>query len=115
MKKLVSFFLCLVLSLCATYSVALAAVDDGDVFTAEQIEYYKSLGLQGTTVNVYNWGEYISDGSEDSMDVVSEFERLTGATVNYTNYESNENMYSKLGVDGVVEMVSAYMKVIGRN
>ena len=26
MKKLVSFFLCLVLSLCATYSVALAAV-----------------------------------------------------------------------------------------
>lgn len=112
MKKLVSFFLCLVLSLCATYSVALAAVDDGDVFTAEQIEYYKSLGLQGTTVNVYNWGEYISDGSEDSMDVVSEFERLTGATVNYTNYESNENMYSKLAGGGVsydVVVPSDYM------
>ena len=100
------------LSLCATYSVALAAVDDGDVFTAEQIEYYKSLGLQGTTVNVYNWGEYISDGSEDSMDVVSEFERLTGATVNYTNYESNENMYSKLAGGGVsydVVVPSDYM------
>lgn len=112
MKKLVSFLLCLVLSLCATYSVALAAVDDDDVFTAEQIEYYKSLGLQGTTVNVYNWGEYISDGSEDSMDVVSEFERLTGATVNYTNYESNENMYSKLAGGGVsydVVVPSDYM------
>jgi len=40
-------------------------------------------------------------GSEDSMDAVSEFERLTGAKVNYTNYESNENMYSKLAGGGV--------------
>ena len=35
------------------------------------------------------------------MNVVSEFERLTGAKVNYTNYESNENMYSKLSGGGV--------------
>ena len=26
------------------------------------------------TLNVYNWGEYISDGSEDSYDTVKEFE-----------------------------------------
>ena len=32
-------------------------------------------GGETLTLNVYNWGEYISDGSEDSMDVVSEFER----------------------------------------
>lgn len=101
MKKIISFFLCLVLSLCTTYSVALAADDGSETFTAEQKEYYKNLGLQGTTVNVYNWGEYISDGSEDSLDVVSEFQKLTGATVNYTNYESNENMYSKLAGGGV--------------
>jgi len=45
---------------------------------------------------VYNWGEYISDGSEGSLDVNAEFERLTGITVNYTTYDSNEAMYSKL-------------------
>ena len=27
------------------------------------------------TLNVYNWGEYISDGSDDLMDVNAEFER----------------------------------------
>ena len=27
------------------------------------------------TLNVYNWGEYISDGSEDSYDTISEFEK----------------------------------------
>ena len=26
------------------------------------------------TLNVYNWGEYISDGSEDTLDVNKEFE-----------------------------------------
>ena len=35
------------------------------------------------------------------MDVVREFEKLTGAKVNYTNFESNENMYSKLSGGGV--------------
>ena len=35
------------------------------------------------------------------MDVVHEFERLTGAKVNYSNFESNENMYSKLIGGGV--------------
>ncbi len=50
----------------------------------------------GTTLNVFNWGEYISDGSDDSLDVNAEFEKLTGIHVNYLNYESNEAMYAKL-------------------
>ena len=50
----------------------------------------------GTTLNVFNWGEYISDGSDDSLDVNAEFEKLTGIKVNYLNYESNEAMYAKL-------------------
>ena len=29
---------------------------------------------QNITLNVYNWGEYISDGEDDSMDVIQEFE-----------------------------------------
>lgn len=98
MKKILSFLLTFVLVIAPTYLIAYA---DDEVFTDEQIEYYKNLGLQGTTINVYNWGEYISDGGDGSMDVVSEFERLTGAKVNYTNFESNENMYSKLAGGGV--------------
>lgn len=98
MKKLITFFLSLVI---AVLPVSIISFAEDDLFTQEQINYYASLGLQGTTVNVYNWGEYISDGSEGSMDVVHEFERLTGAKVNYTNYESNENMYSKLSGGGV--------------
>lgn len=92
-----------------------AAFADEEIFSEEQLSYYRNLGLQGQTVNVYNWGEYISDGAEDSMNVIGEFERLTGAKVNYTNYESNENMYSKLSGGGVsydVIVPSDYM--IGR-
>ncbi|MBO5211934.1 MAG: extracellular solute-binding protein [Clostridia bacterium] len=65
------------------------------------------------TVNVYNWGEYISDGGEDedgvaSVDVNKEFEkyyskylseqkgRKIKVKVNYTTYASNEDLYAKL-------------------
>lgn len=68
------------------------------LFSKETEAYYKSLGLEGTTLNVYNWGEYISD---EGVDVVKEFERLTGCNVNYDTFESNENMYSKLSGGGV--------------
>lgn len=98
MKRFIAVLICAVLVLSA---FSLLTYADDEYFSNEQIEYYKNLGLQGTTVNVYNWGEYISDGSEGSMDVISEFERLTGCTVNYTNFESNENMYSKLTGGGV--------------
>ena len=68
--------------------------------------------LKGTTLNVYNWGEYISDGSEGSLDVNKAFEEKYGIKVNYTNYESNENMYNKLksgGADYDVVIPSDYM------
>ncbi|MBP3919244.1 MAG: spermidine/putrescine ABC transporter substrate-binding protein [Clostridia bacterium] len=58
------------------------------------------------TLNVYNWGEYISDGSEDSYDVNAAFEEWFNENyaeeygfsvkVNYTTYASNEDMYNKL-------------------
>ena len=106
------FLAVLMIVLALTASFPFTAFADDEVFTQEQIDYQKNVGLQGTTGNVYNWGEYISDGGEGSMDVVSEFERLTGATVNYTNFESNENMYSKLvggGVSYDVIVPSDYM------
>ena len=100
MRKLLSLFFAAVL-LTLTLIPCLTASAKDKYFSDEQVNYYKNLGLKGTTINVYNWGEYISDGSDGSMDVVKEFERLTGANVNYTNFESNENMYSKLAGGGV--------------
>ena len=99
MKRALSFVLSLLLLSSSFSAITVFAQDK--VFSQEQVEYYKNLGLQGTTVNVYNWGEYISDGEDGSLDAVKEFERLTGAKVNYSNFESNENMYSKLSGGGV--------------
>lgn len=100
MKKCISLLLSL-LVISALLLPSSAAFAKDKYFSDEQVKYYKSLGLEGTTINVYNWGEYISDGSDGLMDVVAEFERLTGIKVNYTNFESNENMYSKLSGGGV--------------
>ena len=54
------------------------------------------------TLNVYNWGEYISDGSEGTLDVNAAFEQYyldnygVKVKVNYTTYASNEDMYAKI-------------------
>lgn len=59
-------------------------------------------GKDTLTLNVYNWGEYISDGSEDSFDTIREFETWyeetygQKVTVNYSTYASNEDMYNKI-------------------
>jgi spermidine/putrescine transport system substrate-binding protein len=64
-------------------------------------------GSSVTTLYVYNWGEYISDGSEGSVDVNSEFEKwyyeTYGERVNvvYSTYSSNEDMYAKLTSESV--------------
>lgn len=62
----------------------------------KKLESEYSTSLAGTTLNVFNWGEYISDGSDDTLNVIEAFEQTTGIEVNYDNYDSNETMYSKL-------------------
>ncbi len=57
--------------------------------------------LKGTTLYVYNWGEYISDGSDDSLDVNKAFEEKYGIKVVYDTYDNNEAMYAKLNGGGV--------------
>ncbi len=47
-------------------------------------------------INVFNWGDYISLGEGGSMNVLDEFEKRTGIKVNYTTYETNEEMYNVL-------------------
>ena len=58
-------------------------------------------GGEKIVLNVYNWGEYISDGSEDSLDVNAAFEEYCASLglnveVNYSTYASNEDMFNKL-------------------
>ena len=55
---------------------------------------------RGVTINVYNWGEYISNGVEGTLDVNAEFTRRTGIDVNYTTFDTNESLYSKLAGGG---------------
>lgn len=53
-------------------------------------------GHEGETLNIINWGEYISDGSEGSLDVIKAFEKYSGMNVNYTTLASCEDMYAKI-------------------
>ena len=53
------------------------------------------------TINVYNWGQYISDGTDGYIDVIAEFEKAyPDIRVNYMVYDSNETMYTKLQSGG---------------
>ena len=52
------------------------------------------------TINVYNWGQYISDGSDGYIDVNAAVEEATGIHVNYITFDSNESMYTKLKTGG---------------
>ncbi len=65
--------------------------------TVADEEYYKRFYNDDISINVYNWGEYISDGSEEgTLNVNAEFTKLTGIKINYTNYATNEELYAKL-------------------
>ena len=85
--KRVSLLLTLILLLCL--SLTLLSSCGGE--TREKV-----------VLNIYNWGEYISDGSEGTLDVNAAFEEYyletygVELTVNYTTYASNEDLYAKL-------------------
>ena len=85
MTKKIASVLLAVLMLAATLSAAGCSAKDDDAVPAT-----------GEVINVYNWGEYISDGEDGSIDVLEEFTRQTGIEVNYTTFASNEEMYAKI-------------------
>ena len=92
MKKIIAVFLTVIIFACAFPFAAFAEEAD----YAYDTEYYSKLKDKNITLNVYNWGEYISDGSDESLDVVKEFEALTGINVEYTTFDSNESLFAKL-------------------
>ena len=59
-------------------------------------------GNEEKVLNVYNWGEYISDGSDESFDTIVEFEKWyeenygESVKVIYNTFASNEDMYNKI-------------------
>ena len=54
------------------------------------------------TLNVYNWGVNIADGTDEYIDVIALFEeKYTNIDVNYTTYEDNESLYTRLKNGGV--------------
>ncbi len=95
MKKFASLLLALIVML----SFSVIAFAGTSPLTDEELQA-KYKELKGTSINVYNWGEYISDGSEGAMNVNEKFEKLTGIKVNYTTYDTNEAMYTKLKSGG---------------
>ncbi|MDF3004179.1 MAG: spermidine/putrescine transport ATP-binding protein PotD [Oscillospiraceae bacterium] len=113
MKKM--FALVLSLLMVVLCSLSALAYDNAELFAELDMDYYSRFKGQDISINVYNWGEYISDGADDSLDVNKAFEELTGIKVNYTFYATNEELYAKLRAGGSsydVIIPSEYM--IGR-
>ncbi len=82
----------------------------------DDVSYYEKFRDKNITINVYNWGEYISNGSEGSLDVIKAFEKISGINVNYTNYATNEDMYAKFksGSTSVYDIVIPSDYMIGK-
>jgi len=118
MKKIVS----LVLVAFMTFGMLTACKKDAEnegssessntkVENLSDYDYSKFKG-KNITLNVANWGEYMSVNDEESLDVNKAFEELTGVEVNYKTVSTNEELYAKLsggGADYDIIIPSDYM------
>ena len=100
MKKKFLLFV-LIATVLFTFVLTSCGEEESDFEVTEATASIDYSPFAGTSINVYNWGEYIADGSDGTVDVNKEFTRLTGIEVNYTNYTSNEDMYSKMKSGGM--------------
>lgn len=86
MKKIFAFLLLTLLLIGSLFSLS-SCSDEGE---------------KTVTLYVYNWGEYLSDGSEGTLDVNALFEEWyyqeygVRVSVNYSTFSSNESLYAKL-------------------
>ena len=101
MKKIVS----LVLALCLMVSCAALFTGCGSKSKDEDVTLY-----------VYNWGQYIAEGDEDSMDVIAEFEKkYPNIHVKYSTFDSNETMFAKMSNGGItVDVIIPSDYMVGR-
>ena len=84
MKKIISLVLSAALLIASLSALAGCSKDDGGVEKTGEVLY------------VYNWGEYISNGDDGTLDTNAQFEKETGIEVKYLTFSSNEEMYTKI-------------------
>lgn len=90
-------------SLLMVFVLAFGLFINAYAYDFENADYYNVPELKGTSINIYNWGEYISEEEDEEcymFDINAEFEKLTGIKVNYSNYDTNEDLYSKIKSGG---------------
>lgn len=115
MKRLLAVFAAALLALTAALPAAAEDITVNEDITVSGDYDWTRFAEDNITLNVYNWGQYISDGSDDSVNILAAFEDLTGIKVNYTTFDSNESLYAKLKSGGAsydVIIPSDYM--VGR-
>ena len=97
MKKVIALLLCAVLTLGCFTGIA-------------------SAKKNKVTLYVYNWGQYIAEGDDDSIDVIAAFEEAyPDIKVKYSTFDSNESMYAKLSNGGItVDVIIPSDYMIGR-
>lgn len=90
--------LSVVLVVCVSIGILVGCGSDkgSTEITVDNPEYYQKYKDSGISINVYNWGEYIPDGADGSININDEFTKLTGIKVNYSTYATNEELYAKL-------------------
>ena len=74
--------------------------------------FLKNNNSSQVTLNVYNWGEFMSLGGSGSLNVNEKFTEKTGIKINYTTFQSNEEMLAKImggGADYDVIFPSEYV------
>lgn len=87
MKKLLCMLAALLVA--AMSMLSCAAEDESESAAADK-------SANAREINVYNWGEYIAPGDDGGLDAIDEFEKRYHIKVNYTNFETNEEMYNVL-------------------
>ncbi len=105
-KRLLAFLFIAILSF-SLFSCGGGDDEDTPTLSVESTPLPEYKRGEVVTLNVYNWGEYIADGSEGSLDVNRAFEEYFNSTLSekyggikikvaYSTYATNEDMYSKL-------------------
>ena len=99
MKRMICVFVSALLAICCLTGLTGCGSKD------ESINLY-----------VYNWGQYISEGDDGSIDVIAAFEeKYPNIKVQYSTYDSNESMSAALSNGGItVDVIIPSDYMIGR-
>lgn len=81
-------------------------------FSFSGINIHAKSIYDGQTLTIYNVEDYISNGEDDYVDIIADFEDLYGVKVNYYTYDTNETMYNQFKLNnGLYDLIctSDYM------